>query len=117
MYFRPEAYTWKITCFSSEIYYTIMKSIETNVVIHQKCFDLKIFMLWHDRCGYLGSIMMQWIVENSHGHPLKNLKILLPSENPCIACSQGKFITKSSSWKVIIESPYFLVVEMLCLLD
>ena len=52
--------------------------------------------------------MMQWIVENSYGHPLKNLKILLPSENSCIACSQGKSITKSSPSKVIIESPYFL---------
>jgi len=108
MYFRLEACTWKITCFSFGIYYTIMKSIETNIVIHEKCFDLKIFMLWHDRFGYLGSIMMQWIVENSHKHPLKNLKILFPSENPCIACSQGKLITKLSPWKVIIESPYFL---------
>jgi hypothetical protein len=52
--------------------------------------------------------MMQWIVENSHGHLLKNLKILFPSENPCIACSQGKLITKLSPWKVIIESPSFL---------
>jgi hypothetical protein len=35
----------KLLAFSSIIYYTIMKSIETNVVIHQKCFDPKIFML------------------------------------------------------------------------
>jgi hypothetical protein len=35
----------KLLVFSSGIYYTIMKSIETNVVMHQKCFDPKIFML------------------------------------------------------------------------
>jgi len=26
--------------------------------------------------------MMRQIIENLHGHPLKNLKIFLPSENP-----------------------------------
>jgi hypothetical protein len=55
-----------------------------------------------------GSIMMRWIIENSHGHLLKNLKILLPSENPCVACSQGKLITKPFSLKVVLESLYFL---------
>ena len=32
----------------------IMKSIETNIVIHQKCSNPKIFMLWHDRLGHPG---------------------------------------------------------------
>ena len=64
-------------------------------------------MLWHDQCGHPGSIMMRRIIENTHGHPLKNPKILLPSENPCAACSQGKLITKPSPSKVLIESPYF----------
>jgi len=98
----------KLPAFSSGIYYTIMKSIESNVVIHQKCSDPKQFMLWHDRLGHPGSIMMRRIIENTHGHPLKNLKILLPSENPCAACSQGKLITKPSPSKVLIESPSFL---------
>ena len=34
----------KLPAFSSGIYYTIMKSIESNVVIHQKCSDPKQFM-------------------------------------------------------------------------
>ena len=51
--------------------------------------------------------MMSRVIDNSYGHPLKNLKILLPSENPCVACSQGKLITKPSPSKVLIESPYF----------
>ena len=48
--------------------------------------------------------MIRWIIENSYEHPLKNLKILLSSTNPCAACSQGKFITKPSSSKVLIEA-------------
>jgi len=51
---------------------------------------------------------MRWIIENSHGYPLKNLKILLPSENSSAACSQGKLITKTSSSKVVTKSPTFL---------
>jgi hypothetical protein len=35
------------------------------------------------------------------------LKILLPSENLCAACSQGKLITKPSLSKVVKESPSF----------
>ena len=52
--------------------------------------------------------MMTQIIENSYGHPLKNVKILLPSENSCAACFQGKLITKPSPSKVLIESPSFL---------
>ena len=52
--------------------------------------------------------MMSRVIDNSYGHPLKNLKILLPSENPCATCSQGKLITKPSPSKVLIESPSFL---------
>ena len=64
-----------------------MRTVETNVAIHQKCLDLKVFMLWYDRLGHLGSIIMHRIIENSHRHPLKNQKILLPSDYPCSACS------------------------------
>jgi hypothetical protein len=39
---------------------------------------------------------------------LKNQKILLLSDYPCAACSQGKLIIKSSPFKVIVESPSFL---------
>jgi hypothetical protein len=93
--------------FSYEIYYMIMKSIETNIIIHQKCSDLKIFMFWHDQLGHPGSIMMRWIIENSNRHLLKNLKILLPCENLCVACSQSKLIIKPSPSKVVIESSSF----------
>jgi hypothetical protein len=53
-------------------------------------------MFWHDQLGYLESIMLRWIIENLHGHSLKNLKILLPSEDPRVTCFQGKLIVKPS---------------------
>ena len=52
--------------------------------------------------------MMRRIIENSHGHPLKNQKILLSSDYPCTVCSQGKLIIRPSHTKVLVESPTFL---------
>jgi hypothetical protein len=64
-------------------------------------------MFWHDQLGHPESIMMRWIIENSNRHFLKNLKILLPCENLCVACSQSKLIIKPSPSKVVIESSSF----------
>ena len=52
--------------------------------------------------------MMRRIIENSHGHSLKNQKIILSSDYPCTGCSQGKLIIRSSHTKVLVESPTFL---------
>ena len=52
--------------------------------------------------------MMRRIIENSNGHPLKNQKILLSSDYPCIAFSQGILIVRPSHTKVLVESPTFL---------
>ena len=52
--------------------------------------------------------MMRRIIENSQGHELKNQKILLSHEYPCVACSQGKLIVRPSHTKVKFESPIFL---------
>ena len=65
-------------------------------------------MLWHDHFGHPRSIMMRRIIENSHGHPLKNQKILLPSDYPYSVCSQGKLISKPSSSKIVVGCPSFL---------
>ena len=65
-------------------------------------------MLWHDRIGHPGSIMMRRIIEHSNGYPLKNLKILTNDEFSCAAYCQGKLITRPSPMKVNIESPQFL---------
>jgi hypothetical protein len=98
----------KLSAFSSRLYYTIMRTIESHVVMHQKCSNPKMFMLWHDCLGHSGTIMMRRIIENSHGHPLKDQNILLQSEYFHVACSEGKLVIKPSPYKVIIESPSFL---------
>jgi hypothetical protein len=65
----------KLHAFSSRLYYTTIRTIESHVVIHQKCSNPKMFMLWHDHLRHPGTIMMCQIIENSHEHPLiKELK-------------------------------------------
>ncbi|KAK1570985.1 hypothetical protein Q3G72_010194 [Acer saccharum] len=98
----------KLRALSSGLYYTLIRDIDVHAVMNQKFSDPKIFMLWHDRLGHPGSTMMRKIIENSHGHPLKNQKILLSYENLCTACSQGKLVIKPSHSKVDFESPSFL---------
>lgn len=100
----------KLLIFSSGLYYITMRTIEANVTMHQKCSNPKIFMLWHDCFGHSGSIMMCRIIENSHGHPLMNQKILSPSDHTCSACSQGKLIVRPSLSKIVFESPSFLEI-------
>ena len=52
--------------------------------------------------------MMHRIIENSHGHPSMNQKIISPSDYLCSACFQGKLIIRPSPSKLGIESPSFL---------
>ena len=66
------------------------------------------FIVWHDRLGHPGSIMMRKIIENSCGHSLKNQKILQSNELSCAACSQGKLIIRPSPAKIQNESLAFL---------
>ena len=62
----------KLRGLSSGLYYTLIRGVEIYAVMNQKFPDPKIFMLWHDRLGHPGSTMIRRIIENSHGHPLKN---------------------------------------------
>ena len=97
----------KLPAFSSGLYYSTIKSMKSYTVIKDKLYDLKFCMLWHDRLGHPGSIMMHRIIENSHGHSLKNLKILLSNENSCTTCSQGKLIVRPSLIKLILNLHHF----------
>ena len=98
----------KLHAFSSGLYYTTITTIELNIVMSQKLSHPNTFMLWYYRLGHPGLTMMRRIIENSHGHPLKNQKIILCSDYPCIACSQGKLNVRPSHTKVLTESPTFL---------
>ena len=106
----------RLHALSSRLYYTLIRDVEVYAVMNQKFSYPKIFMHWHNHLGHLGSTIMRRIIENSHGHPLKNQKILLSHENLCTACSQGKLVIKSSHSKVGFESPSFLqrIQEDIC---
>ena len=52
---------------------------------------------------------MRRIIKNSHGHLLKNQKILQFKEFLCVVCSQGKLVVRPSPSKVEIESPRFVI--------
>ena len=97
----------KLSAFLSRLYHTIIKSIESYVIMNKKFNDPKFFVLWHDRLGHPRSSMMHRIIEHSHRHPLKNQKILLPNEYSCAAYSQCKLIVRPSFIKVISESLVF----------
>ena len=77
----------KLSTFSSGLYCTTITTIELNMVMSRKLSHPNIFMLWHDKLGHPGSTMIRRIIENLHGHPLKNQKILLSSDYTCTACS------------------------------
>nr|GEV56463.1 retrovirus-related Pol polyprotein from transposon TNT 1-94 [Tanacetum cinerariifolium] len=75
----------------------------------EKYCDPGIFSLWHNRLSHPGSTMMKRIVENTHGHPLKNQKFPKEDKVPlCTSCSLGKLIARPSPLKVENESPMFL---------
>ncbi|KAI3448560.1 hypothetical protein Pfo_005225 [Paulownia fortunei] len=66
--------------YSSGLYYTFINSIESYTVMDEESINSKNFIIWHDRLGHPSSIMMRRIIENSHGHLLKNQKILLSKD-------------------------------------
>ncbi|KAJ9561391.1 hypothetical protein OSB04_006551 [Centaurea solstitialis] len=98
----------KLSMYSSGLYYTKISAIETNMVINQKFMDRENFILWHDRLGHPGSVMMRKIIEQSCGYPLENQKILQTKDMTCVACSKGKLITRPSPAKVGFETLNFL---------
>ena len=77
-------------------------------MISKELLNPSTFIIWHDRLGHPGSIMMRRIIENLHRRLLKNQKILLSKDFSCVACFQGKMITRPSPVKVATESPAFL---------
>lgn len=94
----------KLPKLPSGLHYTYIHEIECNLVVKE---DPKTMTLWYDRLGHPGSTMMRKIVESTHGHSLKGLK-LTRKDTPCEACSLGKLITKHSPGKIQTESPAFL---------
>ena len=69
---RKKLFVEKLSAISNGLYHTTIKFITELVVVNQKFNDPKIFVLWYDKLGHLGSSMMRKIIEHSHVHPLKN---------------------------------------------
>lgn len=98
----------RLPAFSTGLYYTKISAIEAHVIVNQKFTDQDNFIVWHDRLGHPGSVMMRKIVNTSSGHTLKNQKILQSNDFSCAACSQGKLIIQPSQAKIGTESLTFL---------
>ena len=66
-----------VSVLSSRLYYIHKRVIETYTKMNLKFMNPNIFVIWYERLGDLGSIMMRRLIENFNGHQLKNKKILL----------------------------------------
>ncbi|KAK2376223.1 putative mitochondrial protein [Trifolium repens] len=98
----------KLPALSSGLYYTYISTIEAHVIVNPKFTNQNKFIVWHDRLGHPGSIMMRKIIENSCGHQLKNQKIPQSNKLSCASCSQGKLIIRPSPVKIRSEPLNFL---------
>ena len=98
----------KLPAYKSGLYYTFINPIESHMVMNQKIEGSTDFLIWHDRLGHPGSVMMRKIIENSNGHPLKNKIVPLSKDLSCVACFQGKLITRPSHVKIATEFLTFL---------
>ena len=103
-----KCYLEKLPSISSGLYYTFISTIESHSIINSKFMDRDRFVVWHNRLGHPGTIMMRKILENSLGHSLMSKRIPQSNDLACIACSQGKLIIRPSSIKVRNESLTFL---------
>lgn len=95
----------KLPSFSSGLYYTKISTIQSYAIVNQKFTDN--FIVWHDRLGHPGSVMMRKIITNSCGHSLKGQQIL-HNNFSCTACSEGKLMLRPSPSKINYESITFL---------
>ena len=98
----------KLSSFSCGLYYTNISTIETHTIVNQKFTNQNEFIVWHNRLGHPGYIMMRKIIKNSCGPLLKSQKILQFKNSSCTACSQWKLIIRSSPGKIVNESIIFL---------
>ena len=78
---------------------------ETYAIVNQKFTNT--FNVWHDWLGHPRSIMIQKIIENSRGHPLKKQMFFQSNEFSYVACSYDKLIIKPSPAKVGYKTPAF----------
>ncbi|CAN1330864.1 hypothetical protein LINPERPRIM_LOCUS35118 [Linum perenne] len=65
----------KLPAISSGLYYTYISTIESHATINSKLMNHEKIVVWHNRLGHPGSIMMRKILENSSGHSVMSNQI------------------------------------------
>lgn len=98
----------KLSALSSSLYYTYISTTKTHTTTNHKFTNNDKFLVWHDRLGHSGYIMMRKIIENSRGHQLMSREIIQSNKFSCNSFLQGKLITRPSSTKTGNESISFL---------
>ena len=81
--------------------------VESHVIVNKRFTDYNDFIIWHDRLGGPCYNMIRKVIENSHGHTLKNQNVLQSKKFSYAACSQGKLVIKPSVANVGVESRTF----------
>ena len=94
-----------ILALSTSFYHAKVSMIEANATFNKEAIDN--FTLCHNRVAHPGSTMMRKLILNTNGHTLKEKRII-PKHLSCVACSQGKLISRPSPVKVTKEMINFL---------
>lgn len=98
----------KLPTLSSGLYYTYISTTEAHTTVNQNFKNNDKVLIWHDRLGHPGYIMMRKLIENSCGHQLMSRGIIQSNKFSCSSCSQGKLIIRSSPIKIGNGSISFL---------
>ena len=98
----------KLRSLECGLYLTTINTVESYSSLNSKFSNSPLIVLWHERLGHPGTSMLRRILHQSNGHSLTNGRISSHNHYNCIACTQGKFITRPSSLKVDSDPPQFL---------
>ena len=98
----------KLRSLECGLYLTTINIVESYAILNPKFSNSTPIVLWHERHGHPGTSMLRRILHQSNGHSLTTGHISSHTDYNCLACTQGKFITRPSSLKVDSDTPQFL---------
>ena len=98
----------KLRSLECGLYLTTINIVESYEILNPKFSNSTLIVLWHERLGHPGTSMLRRILHQSNGHSLTTGHIFNHTNYNCLACTQGKFITRPSSLKVDSDTPQFL---------
>ena len=98
----------KLRSLECGLFLTTINTVESYAILNPKFSNSTPIVLWHERLGHPGTLMLRLILHQSNGHSLTTSHISSHTDYKCLACTQGKFITRPSSLKVDSNTPQFL---------